>query len=175
MIGGLDVNHFIVLAGYKVDFPTARLLAGEDFVLLLREVQIDGILYQLVDVSLHVESHVAIPQAHVFEIVFFANLECLKSVYIHASHLVDKVGVLQESQVVDDLQRGHVYPLRFKVFADVVGREQVPYIVCRVDGQGLQEIDIADSFAFHHILQHDGGIDIPKVFEYDVRFEGQVS
>ena len=62
-IGRLYVDYLVSLSPHKVYFLTAGLLAGEYLVMLLGEMQEDGILHQFVDVFLHGKAEMAVAQA----------------------------------------------------------------------------------------------------------------
>ena len=84
-------------------------------------MQVHSVFYEFVDVALEVEAKMAVAQAKILKIVFVANLKRLQSGDVYTANLMDEVGLLQGTEIVDDLQGRNVYPLRLEVTADVVG------------------------------------------------------
>ena len=126
-------------------------------------MQVHSILNEFVDVTLQVEAKVTVSQAEILKIVFITNLKRFQSCHIHTTYFVDEIGLLQGTDVVDDLQGRDVDTLRLEVTADVVGREEVPHIIGRIKNEGLQKIYVADTFPFDDVLEQNRGEDITLV------------
>ena len=137
-------------------------------------MQIDSILNEFVDVALEVEAKMTVTQAEVFKIVFVANLKHLQSSNLYTANLMDEVGLLQGTEIVDDLQGRDIYPLRLEITADIVGRKEVSYIVGGIKDKRLQKIHVADAFPLDYILEKNGGKDIAKVFENNLLLLRQI-
>ena len=66
-------------------------------------MQVDSVLNEFVDVTLQVEAKVTVSQAEILKVVFVTNLKRLQSCYINTTYFMDEIGLLQGTEVVDDL------------------------------------------------------------------------
>lgn len=94
----------------------------------------------------------AVTKTKVLEIMLVSHLKGFQPCNIHASHLMDEIGLLQRTEIVDNLQWRDVDTLGLEITTDVIGREKIPYIVCGIEYKTLQEIHVADTLALDNVL-----------------------
>ena len=158
----LYINRFARFSADEIYLPSIQ-HAHLHFVAQMAQVFVNGIFDYLFDVGVHTSLGLEVTEAQVVPVDFLVGLEDFFAVDIEPGNDVEQECFGVKLPVKQDKVGRHIFPQRFHVFRDAVGRGELAGCVRVKSDEVVEKRDVADVVPLDDVLEHDSVEDAGEV------------
>ena len=158
----LDIDALATSVAYEINllfmYP-----ANRDLIAPSQEFKIDDILQKLIDISAKIAPDDRIAQSRIHHVEFLVHRQNAFSNQVLSRNAGNQKSLFAGREVVEDGLDRRLAPFSLEKVHDTPCRERVPAFGHHETHDAIQQVNIADLLAPHHVLQEDRGIKIRQI------------